>query len=102
MDRRSIKTQWKDTPPDAGIYAVRVGAGVWIGATLRLGAAERRLRFTLKTGGARPPALQAAYRGEMEFEVLERFDEDISPMARERLSKERRAHWVERTGGTAL
>ncbi|WP_425052094.1 GIY-YIG nuclease family protein [Psychromarinibacter sp. S121] len=102
MDRRAVKAEWKDRAPDAGVYAVRMGPTLWIGATMRLGAAEQRLRFSLKTGGARPLALQQAYSGEMAFEVLEQFEDDISQMARERLLKERLAHWVEKTGGIAL
>lgn len=99
MDRKAEKEAWKETKPDTGIYAVRIGAAVWIGATVRLSAAEQRLRFTLKNGLARDRAMQAAYQGEMTFEVLEAFDDDIGAMTRERLLKERRAHWLEQTGG---
>ncbi|MDF0600372.1 GIY-YIG nuclease family protein [Psychromarinibacter sp. C21-152] len=98
MDRRAAKAAWKEATPDAGVYAVRIGERVWVGAAMRLGAAERRLRFTLRMGSARPAALQAAYAGEMTFEVLEAFDPEMRPMTRERMLKERAAHWVARLG----
>lgn len=95
MDRRAIKHAWRETAPDAGIYALRAGGEVRVGATMRLEATERRLHFVLRTGASTDRSLQAAFRetGAMTFEVLEAFRPDLGQMTRERLLKERAAHW---------
>ncbi|WP_172296606.1 GIY-YIG nuclease family protein [Pseudoruegeria sp. HB172150] len=100
MDRRAAKAEWKEKKPDAGIYALRIGGRVWVGAAMRLGAAESRMGFAARMGGLPNAEAQAAYAaaGELAFEVLETFDEEISQMKRERLLKERLAHWVEELG----
>lgn len=102
MDRRAVKDAVKEGKPDAGVYAVRIGDRVWVGSAMRLGAAENRLRFMLRTGGARTAGMQAAYRGEMRFEVLEALDPELSPMKRERMLEERRAYWVEALGAEVV
>ncbi len=104
MDRRAIKDDWKDRAPDSGIYAVRIGEGIWIGAAPRLGAARQRAAFTIPNGMARDPEMQRAYAAARTygFEVLETFDTDISQLKRERLLKERLAFWLDRTGGRRI
>ena len=98
--RKAAKTAAIKTPPEAGIFAVHVGDRAWVGATMRLDAAERRLTFMLRTGGVTTPALKEAYAatGTARFEVLERLEEDIGQMTRERLLKERSDHWRQRLG----
>ena len=98
IDRKAATTAYKERKADAGIFAFRApGGAVWVGAAPTLGTIENRLRFTLRTGGCRVPELAAdwaAAGGEgFAFEVLERLDPDLVPMARDRLLKERAAHW---------
>ncbi|MCR8723847.1 GIY-YIG nuclease family protein [Frigidibacter sp. ROC022] len=101
MDRKQARADFLERKPDAGIYALRLRAGLWVGAASRLTAAENRLRFTLSTGTERNPALAAAYadEGDFSFEVLETLDPKLSAMRRQDLLKERLAHWLDKTGG---
>lgn len=103
-DRRALARRVRDATPDAGIYAVHVGERTWVGAAMQLGAAENRLRFTLRTGSVRTPGMGLAYAetGEMRFEVLERLDKDLGPMTRERLLKEKAPEWCARLRATPL
>lgn len=104
LDKRQIRADWKDRKLDAGIYALRFRAGVWIGKAPRLGAAGNRHSFTFSTGAERNPGLAAAYAAERayRFEVLEALDPKLSAMTRERVLKERLAHWLEALDGQAV
>jgi hypothetical protein len=98
VDRKAAAAAWKERKVAAGVYAFRAPDGaVWVGATPTLDAAENRLRFTLRTGSCRVPALARAWQaagGEgFDFEVLEALDPELGAMTRERLLKERLAHW---------
>lgn len=107
LDRKAAVTAWKERKAEAGIYAFRAPGGqVWVGATPTLGAAENRLRFTLRTGSCHVAALVRAWEaagGEgFSFEVLEDLDPELVPMARKRLLKERLSHWQDRLKAEAL
>lgn len=103
-NRRAAKAAWIERKADWSICAVRVGDAVWVKSTSDPAALERRLSFMLRTGGSNgaPAGMQAAYReaGAVRVEVVERMDEDLSPMARDTAVKERLAHWVETLGAT--
>lgn len=101
--RRAAARAFRDRPADAGIYAVHgPGGAVWVGASPTLASVENRLWFTLRMGDCRVPGLQQAWtaaKGEgFAVAVLERFDPETAPYARERLLKDRAAHWRERLG----
>ena len=100
LDKRQIRADWKDRKLDAGIYALRFRAGTWIGKAPRLGAIENRHRFAFSTGGERNPEMAAAFaaEGDYAFEVLEALDPKLSPMSRDRILKERLAHWLDALG----
>lgn len=96
--RRELSRAWRDQPANAGIYAFHGPQGaVWVDASPTLDKIENRLRFTLRMRDCRVPGLQSAWdaaRGDgFRFEVLERFDPELTPMARETLTKARLAHW---------
>lgn len=99
--RRAAASAWKERPANAGVYSFGPAGGpLWIGASKTLDAVENRLRFTLRTGGMAAPDLTAAWaeaRGEgFRFEVLERLDPKLSPMAQARELKDRLKLWTER------
>lgn len=105
--RKAAIAAWKERPLNAGIYAFRqAGGGVWVGASPALGAVENRLRFVLRTGGSVPADLAATWAesaGEgFVFEVLERLDPELSPMARDRELKERLSIWRDRLAARSL
>ncbi|MBH1973839.1 MAG: GIY-YIG nuclease family protein [Rhodobacteraceae bacterium] len=92
--RRAVRTALKDQKSDAGIYAFRSPTGaVWVGQSKTLASAENRLRFSLRTNGMAPADLTAdwaAAQGEgFTFDVLERLDPELVPMARDDLLKAR-------------
>lgn len=104
MDKQTRKAAlmaYREARPEAGIYAVHAGGGCWIGASPRLDKAENRLRFTLAQGTHPNAALQSA-GGAVRVEVLERLDPETPALSRERLLKERLAHWLEKTGAARL
>ncbi len=106
--RKALSTAWKDQAPDTGVFMLWIDGQPtrWIGTAPRLSAMETRLRFELRMGQAKTPALQAAYKAHgadaLCFEVLEVLKDDLSDMARARILKERHAHWIAEKGGTAL
>jgi hypothetical protein len=104
--RKAVQVAWREREAEAGIFAFRGLEGVWVGASRTLDAAENRVRFQLRMGACRTPGLQAAWdaagEGGFRYEVLERFDAEISEMARAGLLKERAAQWRERLGARAI
>jgi hypothetical protein len=64
------------------------------------------MRFQLRMGVCRTPGLQAAWdaagEGAFRYAVLERFDAELSEMARAGLLKERAAAWRERLGARTI
>ncbi|MCC7023310.1 MAG: GIY-YIG nuclease family protein [Thermomicrobiales bacterium] len=98
-DRRAAKAAYKERKPAAGVYAVRCAptGEVWVGATPNLDAIQNRIWFTLRHGGDAFRSLQMACQehgeGSIAFEALERLDEEVSPLRRNDLLKQRAAHW---------
>lgn len=98
-DRKAAIAASKERKPAAGVYAVRCAptGEVWVGAAPNLGAMQNRIWFTLRHGGDAFRALQLACQEHGEesftFEVLERLDEDVSPLRRNDLLKQRAVHW---------
>lgn len=111
MDNTSRKqaiADWKRRDHPVGVYAVRCNAtgAVWVGASRTLDKVENKLWFTLRMGGGRPAALQRAWSAHgaesIRFEELERLDESVEPVARERVLKEKRDSWRARLGAEAM
>lgn len=105
-DRKAAQVAWRERDTEAGVYAFRGPGEVWVGASRTLDKAENRIRFELRMGACRTPGLQAAWAaagdGAFRYEVLERFDPELSEMARAGLLKERAAHWRARLGARAI
>lgn len=107
-DQRALRDKYKQTPREAGIYAIRCPARemVWIGTSLDLEKAANRHWFTLKMGNHHCPALQSAWNTEgpaaFTCDILEALDDDLSPMARDNLLKEKTAAWTEKLGADRL
>jgi len=100
MDRKQAIADWKNRKPPRGAYSVRFGSGgaVWVDSTPDLDAARNRLLGALRIGAHINPYLQAAWNehGETAFryEVLEKLDDDLSPMAWRDLLKEKKKLWM--------
>lgn len=104
MDRKAAKAAWLERKEDWSVIAVRIGESVWVTLKPDAKALENRLGFMLRQGGETTPGMRAAYAeaGELRVEVLERLDEDLSPMARERVGDERLEHWAAELGARAF
>lgn len=103
MDRtrkKALIAAYKERKRAAGIYAVTCTAtgAAWVGSTATLDTVENRLWFTLRGGSNPHRDLQAAWKAHgadsFRFEKLEQFKDDLSPLALDRMSKERLAHWA--------
>jgi hypothetical protein len=105
-DRKAVQVAWREREVAAGIFAFAGPDDVWVGASRTLDTAENRVRFQLRVGSCRSPGLQAAWAvagdDAFRFEVLERFEPELSEMARTGLMKERAAHWRARLGARAI
>lgn len=102
--RRAARTAYRERKVVWVIASLQIGAQVWVTMTPDAAALERRLGFSLRTGGDGAPGMRAAFaeaKG-LKVEVLERLDETLSAMARDTLGKKRLAHWAEVLGGAAL
>lgn len=99
--RKAVVNAYRERKVEAGIYLVRCGATgeCWVGAAPDLATIRNRLWFSLRQGVSMPRALQSAWtaHGEQAFslEVVERLVEEHDDPAyvRDRVRKERVAHW---------
>lgn len=102
QDRKAAQAAYRERKPDAGIYAVQAGDTIWVATAPRLDAVENRLRFTLQQGSHPNKAFQAAAVDGYRLEVLETLDPETPDLSRDRLLKERLAHWLDTKGGRPL
>ncbi|MEJ1997134.1 MAG: hypothetical protein P8X76_03035 [Maritimibacter sp.] len=93
--RRAAKTAWRERKQDWVICAVRIGGSVWVELTPDARALENRIGFMLRQGSEAAPGMRAAYaeEGALSFEIVEKLEEDLSPLARERIGEERLKYW---------
>jgi hypothetical protein len=107
-DRKAATAAYKERAKPAGIYALRCAptGQCWVGRAPDLETVRNRLWFTLRLGNNPHRALQAAWREHgadaFAFEELERLDEDTPEISRERILKDRLAHWRETLDAAAI
>jgi hypothetical protein len=98
-NRKAAIAAYKERKSSSGIFAIRcVATGeVWVGQTLSPDSIQNRIWFSLRQGSHSNRALQAAWSasdgGGLNFELLERLDEEESAYVRDALLKERAGHW---------
>ena len=99
--RRQIADEFKERKVPRGIFAVRCSTTgeVWVGSSPNLDAARNSLWFQLRAGRYRNTSLQQSWiqHGEPVFalEVLEKFDDEISPLLLNDLFATKRKEWGE-------
>jgi hypothetical protein len=92
-DRKAAVNAYKERKIEGGLYAVRCTSSgeVWI---------QNRLWFTLRHGVNTDRSLQAAWNAHgaeaFTFEIVERLYEEEIGYVRDRVMKERIAHWAGR------
>jgi hypothetical protein len=100
IDRKAALNAYRERKPQVGIYRLTCAASgqVWVGATPTLATIQNRFRFTLAQGGHPNAALQAAANAHgadaIAFEVIEELDPETPEFSRDRLLKDRLAHWA--------
>jgi hypothetical protein len=106
--RKEAIREFKERKPTVGVYAVRCTATgqVWLDAFRNLEAVKNGAWFSLRNGSHRCKSLQEEWNvhGEaaFEFEILEKLDEDVHPMAVMDLLKQKRNHWIAQLGAHAM
>ena len=87
MDRKELIRQYKETPPPAGVFAIRntIDGKALVSASVNMPGMLNRMRFQLEMGSAPFPELQADWNrlGEsaFTFETLDTLEPSDDPAA---------------------
>jgi len=107
--RKAAIQAYKERKIPRGVFAMRCHAtgNVWVDSAMDLGAAENRTWSSLRHGDVHidesiAAEFQTHGREAFTFEILEKLDEDVVPMALRDLLKERRLHWLAQLGARKL
>jgi hypothetical protein len=106
--RKEMIRKYKARKAQRGAFAVRCKAtgSVWVGASPSLGSVQNSVWVGLRHGGYHDKTLQAEWNthgdGAFEYEILEKLDEDVHPLAVQDLLKEKKAQWADRLGARML
>ena len=107
-DKKAALAAYKERKPQPGIYVVRCAATgqVWVGGAPELSAIWKRQSFILRQDGQKPSSLQAAWNAHgaesFTFEPVEALTDEQLVFGRERMLKERRAHWCAELNAEAV
>ncbi|MGD9880149.1 MAG: GIY-YIG nuclease family protein [Reyranella sp.] len=107
-EKKAAIAAYKERKVIGGIYAVRCLASGrrWIGWACNLATIQNRLWFALRLGTSPHRTLQAAWNasGAASFvlEEVERLDDEALAFVRDRVAKERHAHWCATFGAEAI
>jgi hypothetical protein len=106
--RKEAIQKFKERKPALGVFAARcrVSGRVWVDVSRNLDAAKNGTWFGLRSGGHRDKSLQAEWNAHGEdafvYEILEKLDEDVHPMAVADLLKSARNRWIAQSGGRGI
>ena len=99
--RRQIADEFKQCKVPRGIFAVRCSATgeVWVGSSPNLASARNSLWFQLGTGQYRNQPLQQAWQqhgeGAFTLDVLELFQDEVSPLLLNDLFTAKKKEWAQ-------
>jgi hypothetical protein len=108
LDRKAAIREFKERKTARGTFAVRclATAEVWVGSARNLDAVKNRIWFGLRLGNHSEKSLQERWNlhGEQafEYEVLEKLDDDVSPLAEADALKEKKGQWMEKLAALGL
>jgi hypothetical protein len=107
MNRKEAIAEYKNRKTPRGTFAVRFAGGpAWVDATPDLDAAKNGLLYMLRNGMHTNKELQADWNAHGEaafrYEVLEKLDDDLAPMAWQDLLKDKKKEWVARLDARAI
>jgi len=106
--RKQAIKDFKARQVPRGIFAVRCAptGRVWIDSSPNLDAARNSLWFFLRNGYHPDKALQAEWNANgvqaFQYEILEKLNDDVSPLAVKDLLKEKKLHWAGKLGAAML
>lgn len=104
MNRKEAIAEYKNRKPPRGMYVVRFAddGPVFVDAVPDLDAARHGLLFALRIGAHWNKELQAEWNAHGEsafrYEVLEKLEDDLAPMAWRDLLKDKKKEWVAKLG----
>jgi hypothetical protein len=107
-DRKAAVAAYKERKGEPGVYVVRCAATGqnWVGAAPELSTIWNRVSFALRQGGQKPASLQTAWcehgPDSFTFEPVEALTDEQLVFGRERMLKERRAHWCAALNAEAI
>jgi hypothetical protein len=100
MNRKEAIAEYKNRKTPRGTFVVRFAGetDAWVDSAPDLDAAKNRLLASLRIGSHTNKEFQAAWnrKGEAAFsyEVLEKLDDDLAPMAWRDLLKDKKKEWL--------
>jgi len=100
VERKAAVAAYKEQKVSAGIYALRCipSGACWVGQAPNLDKIQNRIWFSLRHDGHPRKDLQAAWREHgpdaFTFEIVEKIEDEKAVYLRERILKERLAHWA--------
>ncbi len=106
--RKQAIRNFKEQKPTIGIYAIRslTTGHTWVGMSRNLEAAKNSSWFQLRSGLHKEGSLQEEWvaQGEsaFQFEVLDRLDEDVHPLAIHDRLKLKKSDWIARLDARPL
>jgi len=107
-ERKAAVSAYKERKAIAGVYAIHCAATgeQWVGSAPDLSTIRTRRTFALRQGVEMNLALQSAWNTHgaesFAFKILEEIDLVQLTYGRERVLKERIAHWREALGAAAI
>jgi hypothetical protein len=107
-DRKEAIRKYKERKAPLGAFAISCTATgeVWVGSSRNLEAIRNRHWFALRNGLCTEKPLQEAWNthGEekIQYEILEKLDDDVSEFEVADLLKEKRRGWIAKLGARPL
>jgi hypothetical protein len=107
-DKKAALAAYKERKAEPGVYVVRCTTTdqIWVGTAPELTAIWNCLSFSLRQGAQTPASLQAAWKEHgpenFTFEPVEALTDEQLVFGRDRMLKERRAHWCEALEAEAI
>ena len=100
--RKEAIRKFKERKPLCGAFAVRCTATgrIWVGSSRNLDATKNGSWFSLRNGSHLDKSLQSEWNAHGEdtfqYEILEKLEDGVSPLAVADLLKEKRSYWIVR------
>jgi len=107
-ERKKAIREFKERKPVRGAFAVRCTTSnrVWIGTSCNLDATKNGLWFSLRIGSHPVKSLQNEWNSHGEpafdYEILEKLEDDLHPLAVADLLKAKKSHWVAQMAANPL